>query len=110
MANETDSKKIIESWLEWDLSAAVAADELVPAFEVEALVDRLSELLLAGRHPILVATRGSGRPRPSTSWSGGCTPARGRPCCEASASCSSHSNDAPRVSRTRTRCDPRCRR
>jgi MoxR-like ATPase len=56
-----DPQAVLAAWLERDLSAAALAGELSAAHEVEALVEQASELIEAGRCPILVGESGVGK-------------------------------------------------
>lgn len=56
-----DPQVVLAAWLERDLSAAAAAGELSAAHEVDALVEQTSELIEAGRCPILVGESGVGK-------------------------------------------------
>lgn len=53
----------LDDWIERDLSAAAVAGELAPAFEVDELLRRVEEVLVAGerRSPVLVGERGVGK-------------------------------------------------
>jgi ATP-dependent Clp protease ATP-binding subunit ClpC len=61
MSQDPDPEKVVEAWLERDLSLAVANGELPPAFEVDEPVDRLSSFVAAGRHPVVVGEPGVGK-------------------------------------------------
>ncbi len=54
-------ESVFEKWLERDLTAAATNDELTPAFEQDDLVAQLSELLSAGKHPVLMGEPGVGK-------------------------------------------------
>ncbi|MGE0480702.1 MAG: AAA family ATPase [Phycisphaerae bacterium] len=51
----------IQSWIERDLGAALDADELPPAFEVDDLLQQMSALLTARRCPVLTGEPGVGK-------------------------------------------------
>ncbi|MCK4624914.1 MAG: ATP-dependent Clp protease ATP-binding subunit [Phycisphaerae bacterium] len=53
--------KTIKQWVERDLSAAARKGQLEPAFEVGEAVQVVSELIEAGRNPILVGDSGIGK-------------------------------------------------
>ena len=53
--------KIIEPWLEMDLTAMARAGRLEPAFEVDDLVGMVGGLVDAGRNPVLVGDHGVGK-------------------------------------------------
>ena len=48
-------------WLELDLTAAAARGELRPAFEIEALLEQVVDVIESGRHLILVGESGVGK-------------------------------------------------
>lgn len=54
-------EEIIQSWIERDVSAALDADELAPAFEVDDLLQQVGALLAAGRCPVLTGEPGVGK-------------------------------------------------
>ena len=53
--------KVIDRWLERDLTADAQDGSLAPAFEVDSVVDQIVELLIAGRYPILTGESGVGK-------------------------------------------------
>lgn len=57
------SHSLLDEWIDRDLSAAVAAGELPPAFEVDAIVQQAEELLAgrSRRSPVLVGPAGVGK-------------------------------------------------
>jgi len=61
MAKTSDPQAVIEKWLERDLSAAATAGQLLPAFEVTDSLRQMSELIAAGRFPILAGPPGIGK-------------------------------------------------
>lgn len=57
---EKDSA-VVDRWLEADLSELANTGKLDPGFGVEALVDRVTEALIAGRSPLVVGESGVGK-------------------------------------------------
>ncbi len=53
--------KVIDRWLERDLTADAQGGSLAPAFEVDSVIDQIVELLIAGRCPILTGESGVGK-------------------------------------------------
>jgi ATP-dependent Clp protease ATP-binding subunit ClpA len=60
-AGTSGPQAVVEAWLDRDLSAAAAADQLPPAFEVDDVLDQVLELLAARRFPILTGASGIGK-------------------------------------------------
>src|SRR5438105_1114540 len=56
-----DPEAVIRQWTERDLSAAAAEGELAPAFEADETIRRVSDVISAGRHPILGGESGVGK-------------------------------------------------
>jgi len=54
-------QQIIQQWLERDLTEAAQSGELPPAYEVDHVVDGVSELISAARHPIVTGDGGVGK-------------------------------------------------
>jgi len=61
MADKDKSKKILNKWIERDLTAEARVGKLEPAFEVEEIVDQLTGALSAGLCPILIGDAGVGK-------------------------------------------------
>lgn len=53
--------QVLAEWIDRDLSADHAAGKLPPAFEVDEIIERIGDVLAAGRHPILVGEPGVGK-------------------------------------------------
>lgn len=61
MGKADDPQKELDAWLERDLTKAALAGELPTAYEVEPLIGRVVEVLVAGRSPVLVGESGVGK-------------------------------------------------
>ena len=61
MAKTFDPEEVLGDWCDRDLSAAVQASEIAPAFEVDDLVEELSGLFEAGHSFLLVGAAGIGK-------------------------------------------------
>ncbi len=54
-------EQVLLEWVERDLTAEAEAGRLEPAFEVDELVDRVVDVIGAGRHPIVAGDSGVGK-------------------------------------------------
>ncbi len=54
-------EEIIEEWTVRDLTAAANAGDLPPAFEIDDTLQQLSDMIAAGKHPIVAGPSGVGR-------------------------------------------------
>ncbi len=61
VSGKPTATKTIEQWIERDLSEAAASGTLPAAFDVDGIVHEVSELLAAGRCPILTGEAGIGK-------------------------------------------------
>jgi ATP-dependent Clp protease ATP-binding subunit ClpA len=61
MAKPRDPETVMDQWTERDLSVAAARGELPHAYCVDDLVERVSAIVSAGRHPILAGHSGVGK-------------------------------------------------
>ncbi len=52
MSKKQDNHKIINGWVERNLTQETADGSLSKAFEVDGIIDQLTECMLAGRNPI----------------------------------------------------------
>ena len=61
MAKKLDPEEVLQSWCDRDLSAAAEASELMPAFEVDEIVEELREVLASGHSFLLGGEAGVGK-------------------------------------------------
>jgi ATP-dependent Clp protease ATP-binding subunit ClpC len=61
MNKKQDNYKIIHEWTERNLTREAAAGSLSKAFEVDGIIDQLTECILAGRNPIITGESGIGK-------------------------------------------------
>ena len=59
--DKQDSSKTIDDWLERNLTEETAKGSLSKAFEVDRIIDQLTECILAGRNPIVTGESGIGK-------------------------------------------------
>ena len=56
-----DNFKIINLWVERNLTQETVDGSLSKAFEVDGIIDQLTECILAGRNPIIIGESGIGK-------------------------------------------------
>ena len=61
MSKKQENFKTINLWVERNLSRETADGSLSKAFEVNGIIDQLSECILAGRNPIITGESGIGK-------------------------------------------------
>jgi ABC-type glutathione transport system ATPase component len=61
MSKKQDNHKIINEWVELNLTQETADGSLSKAFEVDEIIDQLTECVLAGRNPIITGESGIGK-------------------------------------------------
>ncbi len=61
MSEKETPEQIIAKWVERDLTAAAAAGEIEPTFEVDEMVDQVTWALAAKRCPVLIGQSGVGK-------------------------------------------------
>jgi ATP-dependent Clp protease ATP-binding subunit ClpA len=61
MSKKQDTHKIINDWTERNLTQEAIEGSLPPAFEVDEIIDQLTECILAGRNPIITGESGIGK-------------------------------------------------
>jgi ATP-dependent Clp protease ATP-binding subunit ClpC len=61
MSKKQDNHKIINGWVERNLTQETADGSLSKAFEVDGIIDQLTECMLAGRNPIITGESGIGK-------------------------------------------------
>ncbi len=61
MPKKDSPEHVLNDWMERDLTAAAAAGELLPAFEIDDQLRRVTDLLGSGRHPVVVGEPGVGK-------------------------------------------------
>ena len=61
MSKIQDHQKVINEWVERNLTQESAAGSLSKAFEVDGIIDQLTECILAGRNPIITGESGIGK-------------------------------------------------
>ena len=61
MSKKKDNRPIINDWFERNLTQEAATGTLVKAFEVDGIIDQLTESILAGRNPVVTGESGIGK-------------------------------------------------
>ena len=61
MSKDQDNFKIINLWIERNLTQETVDGSLSKAFEVDGIIDQLTECILAGRNPIITGESGIGK-------------------------------------------------
>lgn len=61
MSDIKSALKTLELWTERDITAACAAATLPRAVGVDATLQRIEDVLAAGRHPVVVSESGVGK-------------------------------------------------
>jgi MoxR-like ATPase len=61
MSKDQDNFKIINLWVERNLTQETVDGSLSKAFEVDGIIDQLTECILAGRNPIITGESGIGK-------------------------------------------------
>ena len=61
MSKKQDTHKTINEWLERNLTQEAVEGSLSKAFEVDGILDQLSECMLSGRNPIITGESGIGK-------------------------------------------------
>ncbi len=61
MSKKQDNHKIINEWVERNLTQETVDGSLSKAFEVDGIIDQLTECMLAGRNPIITGESGIGK-------------------------------------------------
>ncbi len=61
MSKDHDNFKIINLWVERNLTQETVDGSLSKAFEVDGIIDQLTECILAGRNPIITGESGIGK-------------------------------------------------
>src|SRR5262245_37579278 len=56
-----DVAKLLAAWVERDLTADAEAGKLNPAFEIDDLVQQITEVIAQKRHPIVAGESGVGK-------------------------------------------------
>ncbi len=61
MSKKTETRPVLERWIERDLTRAAAEGALPASYEVDDLVEYVGEIVSAGKHPILSGDSGVGK-------------------------------------------------
>lgn len=61
MSKKQDNCQIIDEWVERNLTQETAAGSLSKAFEVDRIIDQLTDCILSGRNPIITGESGIGK-------------------------------------------------
>jgi len=61
MSNKQNNCKIVNEWKERNLTREAAEGSLSKAFEVDGIIDQLTECILSGRNPIITGESGIGK-------------------------------------------------
>lgn len=61
MSKKQDNSKIINQWVERNLTQESSEGSLFKAFEVDGIIDQITECILAGRNPIITGESGIGK-------------------------------------------------
>jgi len=61
MSKKLNISKIINEWTERNLTREAAEGSLSKAYEVDGIIDQLTECILAGRNPIITGESGIGK-------------------------------------------------
>ena len=61
MSKKLNNSEIINEWTERNLTREAAEGSLSKAYEVDGIIDQLTECMLAGRNPIITGESGIGK-------------------------------------------------